>query len=219
MSAPPAVARSPSPPPVSYALEGATCSERPNESPPGGERQHAPAVRGRSSVPSVTGWPASSAARRSSAISTPTLRSAPGHVRWSRRPSGGAGDRARCISPMVRALARDLGLEDAVEDVRVPRHQPGPPETLTDTDYANLLRVADRRRIAGKRDYALLRVLGDCGLRSAELRGLRARGQNTAGTPRASRITSATRRRRSPGSLARIRRAVLSIREWDRAAP
>ena len=56
-----------------------------------------------------------------------------------------------------------------------PRHEPGPPETLTDTDYANLLRVPDRRTIAGKRDYALLRVLGDCGLRSAELRGLRAR--------------------------------------------
>jgi integrase len=57
----------------------------------------------------------------------------------------------------------------------VPRHEPGPPETLTDSDYANLLRVPDRRTIAGKRDYALLRVLGDCGLRSAELRGLRAR--------------------------------------------
>ena len=46
---------------------------------------------------------------------------------------------------------------------------------MTDTDYANLLRVPDRRSLAGKRDYALLRVLGDCGLRSAELRGLRAR--------------------------------------------
>ena len=34
----------------------------------------------------------------------------------------------------------------------------------------------DRRTLAGKRDYALLRVLGDCGPRSAELRGLRARG-------------------------------------------
>ncbi len=28
-----------------------------------------------------------------------------------------------------------------------------------DTDYANLLRVPDRRALAGKRDYALLRVL------------------------------------------------------------
>jgi hypothetical protein len=30
----------------------------------------------------------------------------------------------------------------AVQGVRVPRDEPGPPETLTDTDYANLLRVS-----------------------------------------------------------------------------
>jgi len=76
---------------------------------------------------------------------------------------------------VYRALARDLGREDEAAEVRVPRHEPGPPETLTDADYGNLLRVPDRRTIAGKRDYALVRVLGDCGLRSAELRGLRAR--------------------------------------------
>ena len=93
---------------------------------------------------------------------------------------GGRGGRpaapatVRVYLSMIRALARELGLGEAVGGVRVPRHEPGPPETLTDTDYANLLRVADRRTIAGKRDYALLRVLGDCGLRSAELRGLRA---------------------------------------------
>jgi integrase/recombinase XerD len=81
----------------------------------------------------------------------------------------------RVYVSMVRALARDLGREDEAAGVRVPRHEPGPPETLTDSDYANLLRVPDRRTVAGKRDYALLRVLGDCGLRSAELRGLRAR--------------------------------------------
>ena len=81
----------------------------------------------------------------------------------------------RVYLSMVRALARALGLEEAVAGVRVPRHEPGPPETLTDTDFANLLRVPDRRTIVGKRDHALLRVLGDCGLRSAELRGLRAR--------------------------------------------
>jgi len=95
--------------------------------------------------------------------------------------AGGRGGRPaapatrRVYLSMVRALARQLGLEEAVEAVRVPRHEPGPPETLTDIDYGNLLRVADRRSIAGKRDYALLRMLGDCGLRSAELRGLRAR--------------------------------------------
>jgi integrase len=94
--------------------------------------------------------------------------------------AGGRGGRPaapatlRVYLSMIRALARDLGREDEIEGVRVPRHEPGPPETLTDTDYANLLRVPDRRTLAGKRDYALLRVLGDCGLRSAELRGLRA---------------------------------------------
>jgi site-specific recombinase XerD len=94
---------------------------------------------------------------------------------------GGRGGRpaapatARVYISMVRALARQLGREDAIGDVHAPRHEPGPPETLTDGDYANLLRVPDRRTVVGKRDYALLRVLGDCGLRSAELRGLRAR--------------------------------------------
>lgn len=81
---------------------------------------------------------------------------------------------ARVYVSMVRAMARQLGREHAIAEVRAPRHEPGPPETLTDTDYANLLRVPDRRSLGGKRDYALLRVIGDCGPRSAELRGLRA---------------------------------------------
>jgi len=53
---------------------------------------------------------------------------------------------------MGRALARELGLDEAVVGARVPRHEPGPPETLTDNGYANLLRVPDRRTIAGKRE-------------------------------------------------------------------
>lgn len=59
--------------------------------------------------------------------------------------------------------------------VKVPGHRAGPPVTITDVDYENLLRVPDRRFQTGKRNYALLRVLGDCGIRSAELRGLLAR--------------------------------------------
>ena len=95
--------------------------------------------------------------------------------------AGGRGGRpaapatVRVYVSMVRALARELDRPDEAAGVRIPRHEPGPPETLTDIDYENLLRVPDRRTLAGKRDYALLRVLGDCGLRSAELRGLRAR--------------------------------------------
>ncbi len=94
---------------------------------------------------------------------------------------GGRGGRpaapatARVYVSVVRAFARQLGREDAIADIRAPRHEAGPPETLTDADYANLIRVPDRRCLAGKRDYALLRILGDCGLRSAELRGLCAR--------------------------------------------
>src|SRR4051812_12120922 len=76
---------------------------------------------------------------------------------------------------MIRAWARELGGAGVAAGVRVPRHRAGPPETITDRDYQNLLRVPDRRSQIGKRDHALLRVLGDCGLRSAELRGLIAR--------------------------------------------
>ena len=99
------------------------------------------------------------------------------HLAASGGRGGGSAAPAtvRVYLSMVRALARDLGLDEAVAAARVPRHEPGPPETLTDSDYANLLRAPDRRTIAGKRNYAALRVLGDCGLRSAELRGLRAR--------------------------------------------
>jgi len=91
--------------------------------------------------------------------------------------AGGCGGRpaapatARVYLSMLRALERELGLAEEVDGVRIPRHEPGPPETLTDVDYANLLRVPDRRTLAGKRDHALLRVLG--GLRLAVGRATR----------------------------------------------
>ncbi len=46
------------------------------------------------------------------------------------------------------------------------------PETLSDVQYGNLIRAPDRRTLIGKRDHALLRLMGDCGVRNAELRGL-----------------------------------------------
>src|SRR3954447_25537953 len=89
------------------------------------------------------------------------------------RGGGSAAPATRRIYlSMIRALARELGRDDVAAGVKVPRHKVGPPETLSDVEYENLLRVPDRRSVRGKRDYALLRVLGDCGLRSAELRGL-----------------------------------------------
>jgi len=61
---------------------------------------------------------------------------------------------------MLRVLARQLGREDEIGEMRVPRHRPGPPETLTDSDYANLLRVPDRRSLAGKRGLRAVARLG-----------------------------------------------------------
>jgi site-specific recombinase XerD len=54
----------------------------------------------------------------------------------------------------------------------VPTHRVGPPETFTAVEYGNLIRAPDRRTLIGKRDHALLRLMGDCGLRNAELRAL-----------------------------------------------
>jgi len=76
---------------------------------------------------------------------------------------------------MLRALLAQLGLEKDAAAVRVPSHRLGPPETLTTVQYGNLIRATDKRTLVGKRDHALLRLLGDCGLRNAELRSLAAR--------------------------------------------
>ena len=76
---------------------------------------------------------------------------------------------------MLRALLTQLGLDKDAAAVRVPSHRLGPPETLTAVQYGNLIRAPDKRTLVGKRDHALLRLLGDCGLRNAELRALTAR--------------------------------------------
>ena len=73
---------------------------------------------------------------------------------------------------MLRALLTQIGLDSQAADVRVPSHRAGPPETLSVVEYGNLIRAPDRRTLVGKRDHALLRLMGDCGLRNAELRAL-----------------------------------------------
>ncbi len=183
MSAPPAVALSPSPPPISSALEERNLF---------GEAERIAARAASASTRRQYGaifrafgdWLAGELGR------PPLVGDLDADVvaAYGRQlaTSGGRGGRpaapatVRVYISMVRALARDLGRDEEIDGVRVPRHQPGPPETLTDTDYANLLRVPHGRTVGGKRDYALLRVLGDCGLRSAELRGLRAASTSVA---------------------------------------
>jgi hypothetical protein len=61
---------------------------------------------------------------------------------------------------MIRALARDLGREDQIAGVRVPRYEPGLPETLTDTDFVRL-QVTLNALIDPRTDRVLLCDLGD----------------------------------------------------------
>jgi integrase len=75
----------------------------------------------------------------------------------------------------LRVLARKAGRPDLAVDLALPRHHPAPPVTLTDAEYERLLAMPNRARTIGRRDAAILQLLGDAGLRSAELRALRIR--------------------------------------------
>jgi len=107
----------------------------------------------------------------------------------------------------LRVLARKAGRPDLAVDLALPRHQPAPPVTLTDAEYERLLAMPNRARAIGRRDAAILQLLGDAGLRSAELRTLRVRDLLRArrDSPRRSlRITSGKGGR---GRLVRLTRA------------
>jgi len=92
------------------------------------------------------------------------------------RDGGGARPATlRVYGAMLRALCRELNGDQQALAVRPPRHRPGPPEAITERQWANLLRVPDLRTRAGRRDHAVLRVLGDLGLRGGELRALAGR--------------------------------------------
>ena len=67
----------------------------------------------------------------------------------------------------LRTLAGALGVE-GVRDVRGAKVARGEPRALSSEEYARLLRMPDRRTTAGKRDLALLHLLGTAGLRRAE---------------------------------------------------
>jgi integrase/recombinase XerD len=67
----------------------------------------------------------------------------------------------------LRTLAGALRIE-GVREVRGAKVARGEPRALTAEEYARLLRMPDRRTTAGKRDLALLHLLGTAGLRRAE---------------------------------------------------
>jgi hypothetical protein len=89
-------------------------------------------------------------------IVSAAVRPSPSQPRPDLGSSGGGGRRpaspatVRAYISMVRACAHELGLDDAVDGARVPRHEPGHRRPLTDADYANLVRVPDQRTRAGR---------------------------------------------------------------------
>ena len=69
----------------------------------------------------------------------------------------------------LRGLADALGVEtQQLRTVRSQRVGRGEPRALTHDEWARLLRMPDRRTRQGKRDLALLHLLGSAGLRRAE---------------------------------------------------
>jgi site-specific recombinase XerD len=98
----------------------------------------------------------------------------------------------------LRGVADTLGADPAMRTVRSARVARGEPRALEHDEWARLLRMPDRRSRQGKRDLALLHLLGSAGLRRAEAPGLR--------------VSDVDERRRA--SDARLREAIARSTSW-----
>jgi integrase len=72
----------------------------------------------------------------------------------------------------LRALAWQVRQPDVAAGLAAARAWPTP-ATISAAQYQGLLEAPDRRSLPGIRDQAVLRVLGDTGIRPSELRALR----------------------------------------------
>ena len=72
----------------------------------------------------------------------------------------------------LRQLAASLDADPAIRTVRSESVARGEPRALSGEEFARLLRMPDRRTRKGKRDLALLQLLGSAGLRRAEAANL-----------------------------------------------
>lgn len=72
----------------------------------------------------------------------------------------------------LRQLATALDADPAIRTVRSQSVARGEPRALSGEELARLLRMPDRRTRKGKRDLALLHLLGSAGLRRAEAANL-----------------------------------------------
>jgi site-specific recombinase XerD len=98
----------------------------------------------------------------------------------------------------LRGLAEALGADQAMRTVRSARVARGEPRALTHDEFARLLRMPDRRTRQGKRDLALLHLLGSAGLRRAEAANLQ--------------VADVEERRRAGDP--RLRQAIASSTSW-----
>ena len=85
----------------------------------------------------------------------------------TRSNASGAATVAKHFSAL-RGLADAVGADAAVKTVRSARVARGEPLALDHDEWAWLLRMPHRRSRQGKRDLALLHLLGSAGLRRAE---------------------------------------------------
>ena len=72
----------------------------------------------------------------------------------------------------LRQLAQALDADPAIRTVRSQSVARGEPRALSQDEFARLLRMPDRRTRQGKRDLALLHLLGSAGVRRAEAANL-----------------------------------------------
>jgi integrase/recombinase XerD len=98
-------------------------------------------------------------------------------ARWiaQRATAGGHGGRGlssaslRLECSALRQLVRRAGRSELAASLQVSRQQAPPPETISPEQYERLLVVPDPETPAGVRDRAIVRLLGDVGLRPSEV--------------------------------------------------
>jgi integrase len=98
-------------------------------------------------------------------------------VRWIAQRATVGGPGGRGLSPpslrqecsALRLLVRHAGRPELAASLHASRQHTPPPETISPDQYERLLAIPDPETPAGARDLAILRLLGDLGLRPGEV--------------------------------------------------
>ena len=98
-------------------------------------------------------------------------------ARWIAQRATAGGHSGRGLSPAslrlecsaLRQLVRYAGHPELAASLHTSQQQASPPETISPDQYERLLAVPDAETPAGVRDRAIVRLLGDVGLRPREV--------------------------------------------------